>query len=80
MLIVNPHSLGLQHVDHPTRLDAPLSVPVPIDHVLEENMTITIDPPYVRVGWGAGPYEDLIRIERNSYELLNDLGDPRVIG
>jgi Xaa-Pro aminopeptidase len=79
ILIVNPHSVGLQHTDHPTRLDAPLSVPMPIDHVLEENMTITIDLPYVEVGWGAGHNEDLIRITKTGFELLNDLSDPLVI-
>ncbi|MFO1428305.1 MAG: hypothetical protein U1F11_15310, partial [Steroidobacteraceae bacterium] len=51
----------------------------PFDHVLEENMTLTIDLPYVEVGWGAGHNEDLIRVTRNGYEALNLESDPLVI-
>jgi len=47
-VFITPHSVGLQHTDHPYRLDG--IDPAPIDHVLEENMVMTIDLPYVEVG------------------------------
>jgi Xaa-Pro aminopeptidase len=76
-IVANPHSVGLQHTDHPNRLD--IGLPVPLDHVLEENMTITMDLPYIEVGWGAGHNEDLIRITRTGYEPLNEESDPLVV-
>jgi Xaa-Pro aminopeptidase len=47
--------------------------------VLEENMTITMDLPYIEVGWGAGHNEDLIRITKTGYEPLNEESDPLVV-
>jgi Xaa-Pro aminopeptidase len=71
------HSVGLQHGDDPTRLD--VSFAVGDDHVLAENMTVTLDLPYVEVGWGAGHNEDLLRITKTGYEILNDPAEPMVI-
>ena len=51
-IIVNPHSVGLQHTDQPYRDDVPY--PVAPDIELAPGMTITIDLPYIEVGWGAG--------------------------
>lgn len=79
ILVINPHSVGLQHTDHPATLGLPGALATPIDHVLEENMTLTIDLPYIEVGWGAGHNEDLIRVTRSGYEALNAEGDPLVI-
>ena len=76
-IVANPHSVGLQHSDHPNRLD--LRLPVPIDHVLAENMTLTMDLPYIEVGWGAGHNEDLVRITKTGYEALNEESDPLVV-
>ena len=76
-VIVNPHSVGLQHTDEPTRDGLPFAVKD--DLVLEENMTITIDLPYIEVGWGAGHNEDLIRITRTGYEVLNTEEEPLVV-
>ena len=77
IIIVNPHSLGLEHGDNPARMDGPYS-PL-IDTVLEENMVITVDLPYIEVGWGAGHHEDMIRVTRNGYEPMHPEGDPLVI-
>jgi hypothetical protein len=67
---ISLHSVGLQHGDDPQRDRLPFKVRD--DHVLAENMTITLDLPYLEVGEGAGHDEDLLRITRNGYELLND--------
>ncbi|MFO1427082.1 MAG: M24 family metallopeptidase [Steroidobacteraceae bacterium] len=75
-----PAPVGLhRHPDHPVTLGLPGAPTQPFDHVLEENMTLTIDLPYVEVGWGAGHNEDLIRVTRNGYEALNLESDPLVI-
>jgi Xaa-Pro dipeptidase len=76
-IIVGPHSVGLEHGDDPIRDDTPF--PVPSDVVLKAGMTITVDLPYIEVGWGAGHNEDLILITDTGYELLNTDEEPLVI-
>jgi Xaa-Pro aminopeptidase len=71
------HSVGLQHADHPTPLDAPFQAES--DMVLQENMTVTLDLPYLQLGWGAGHNEDMLLVTRNGYEVLNDESDPLVV-
>jgi Xaa-Pro aminopeptidase len=71
------HSIGLQHGDDPSRLDVPFAVRG--DLVLEENMTVTLDLPYIEIGWGGGHNEDMLRITRNGYELMNDPGSALVV-
>jgi Xaa-Pro aminopeptidase len=77
IIIVNPHSVGLEHGDQPVRMDQPYA-PL-IDTVLEENMVLTIDLPYIEVGWGAGHHEDLIRVTKTGYEPMHPEGDPLVV-
>ena len=74
ILIVSPHTLGLEHGDSPFRIEGPYSKPV--DHVLEENMILTVDLPYIEVGWGAGHNEDLIRVTKTGFEYFNTLSEP----
>jgi Xaa-Pro aminopeptidase len=71
------HSVGLQHGDDPGNRDVPFASY--IDHVLAENMTVTLDLPYLEIGGGAGHNEDLLRITSTGYELLNDPKEPLVI-
>jgi Xaa-Pro aminopeptidase len=71
------HSVGLQHIDHPTPMQAPFDVAH--DMVLAENMTITLDLPYLELGWGAGHNEDMLRVTADGYEVLNDEAEPLVI-
>jgi Xaa-Pro aminopeptidase len=68
------HSVGLQHGDGPMRDDVPFNVRSEL--VLEENMTVTLDLPYLEVGEGAGHNEDLLRITKTGFELLNDPREP----
>ena len=76
-IIVNPHSVGLQHTDQPYRDNLPY--PVAPDIELAPGMTITIDLPYIEVGWGAGHNEDLILITEPGYEILNTEEEPLVV-
>jgi Xaa-Pro aminopeptidase len=77
LVFVTPHSVGLSHTDQPFRLAGIDNSP--IQHVLEENMVLTIDLPYVEVGWGGGHNEDLFRVTRTGYEALNPESDPLVV-
>ncbi len=77
LVFVTPHSVGLSHTDQPFRLAGIDNTP--IEHVLEENMVLTIDLPYIEVGWGSGHNEDLFRVTRTGYEALNAESDPLVV-
>ena len=77
VLIVNPHSLGLQHTDQPYRDDSPWRVGE--DLTLEAGMVITVDLPYVEVGFGAGHNEDLVLITEDGFEPLHDEVDTLLI-
>ncbi len=71
------HSVGLQHIDHPSLMEQPFDMAH--DMVLQENMTITLDLPYLELGWGAGHNEDMLRVTANGYEVLNDVSEPMVV-
>jgi Xaa-Pro aminopeptidase len=73
----NLHSVGMQHDDQPTRSDVPYRVRG--DMVLEKNMCVTLDLPFLEVGWGAGHNEDLLLITDNGYELMNAPDEPLVV-
>lgn len=76
-VFVTPHSVGLQHDDNPFRL-AEVGIDR-FDHVLEENMVLTVDLPYLEVGYGCGHNEDLFRVTATGYEALNTEEDPFII-
>ena len=76
-VFVTPHSVGLQHDDNPFRMPN-LGVQT-FDHVLQENMVLTVDLPYLEVGWGSGHNEDLFRVTRTGYEPFNTERDPFVV-
>lgn len=76
-VFVTPHSVGLQHDDNPFRM--PNFGVQTFDHVLQENMVLTVDLPYLEVGWGSGHNEDLFRVTRTGYEPFNTERDPFVV-
>ena len=76
-VFVTPHSVGLQHDDNPRAL--PEFGLDRIDHILEENMVMTIDLPYLEVGYGTGHNEDLFRVTKTGYELFNTETEPFII-
>jgi Xaa-Pro dipeptidase len=76
-VFVTPHSVGLQHDDNPFRL-ADFGV-TGFDHVLQENMVLTVDLPYLEVGYGCGHNEDLFRVTKTGYEAFNTEKDPFII-
>ena len=71
------HSVGLQHDDQPTRSD--VFYRVPEDLTLQEGMCVTLDLPFLEIGWGAGHNEDMLLVTATGYELLNDPKEPLVV-
>jgi Xaa-Pro aminopeptidase len=67
---VSPHSVGLQHTDQPYRDDSPFGTPE--DLTLEVGMVITVDLPYLDMGFGAGHHEDLLLITADGFEVLHE--------
>ena len=76
-LIVNPHSLGLQHTDQPYDDTNPWRGGE--DIVLKAGMVITVDLPYIEIGFGAGHNEDLLLITEDGYEAMHSEEEPLVI-
>jgi Xaa-Pro aminopeptidase len=66
-----PHSIGLQHTDDP----APMTLAGPDygDPVLEPDMVINVDLPYIEVGWGAVHLEDTLLVTRDGCEPLTSM-------
>jgi Xaa-Pro aminopeptidase len=66
-----PHSVGLQHTDDP----APMTLAGPDygDPVLEENMVINIDLPFIEIGWGSVHLEDTLLVTRDGCEPLTSM-------
>jgi Xaa-Pro aminopeptidase len=74
-VICTPHSVGLEHTDHPL----PIGPELPGScgpFVFQENMVFTVDMPYYEIGWGNMHLEDLIRVTATGIEPLNscDMG------
>ena len=76
-LIVNPHSLGLQHTDQPYSDKNPWRGGEDLE--LKKGMVITVDLPFIEVGFGAGHNEDLLLITENGYEPLHSEEEPLVV-
>ena len=76
-VFVTPHSVGLQHDDNPFRM--PEFGINAFDHVLQENMVLTVDLPYLEVGYGCGHNEDLFRVTKTGYEPFNTEEDPFIV-
>ncbi len=74
---VSPHSVGLQHTDQPYRDDSPWKSGE--DLALEAGMVITVDLPYIDLGFGAGHNEDLLLITADGYELLHEESDNLIV-
>ncbi len=65
-----PHSVGLEHSDHPI----PIGPQLPGsqgEFVYLENMVFTIDMPYLEVGWGNIHVEDTVRVTSTGVEPLS---------
>ncbi len=68
--ICTPHSLGLEHTDHPLPI-GPMLPGSQGEFVFEENMVFTIDMPYYEVGWGNMHLEDTVRVSADGCDPYN---------
>jgi Xaa-Pro aminopeptidase len=59
-----PHSLGLEHFDHPQESGFYQ------DFTIEENCVLNVDMPYVEFGWGSLHLEDTIVVRHDGPEFL----------
>jgi Xaa-Pro aminopeptidase len=68
-VIAGPHSVGLEHTDHPTSVGPEL----PGRHklVFEENMVFTLDMPYHEFGWGTMHVEDMMIVRKDHCESIS---------
>lgn len=76
-IVVNPHSVGVEHGDNPMRDDLPFDM---VDDItLQENMVITADLASLDLGWGNLHHEDLIRITKTGFEPFPGIHEPFII-
>jgi Xaa-Pro dipeptidase len=70
-LIAGPHSVGIEHTDHPTSVGPEM----PGHHTLtfEENMVFTLDMPYHEFGWGTTHVEDMMIVRKNGCEPITSM-------
>jgi Xaa-Pro aminopeptidase len=66
-----PHSVGLEHTDHPLPIGPMLPGSQP-DFMFEEGMIFSLDMPYYEIGWGNLHVEDSVLVTRTGVECLND--------
>ncbi len=68
-IIVTPHSIGLEHTDHPL----PIGNEMPGskgDFVFLENMVVNVDMPYHEYAWGSMHLEDTLVITANGCRAI----------
>jgi len=69
--IASPHSIGLEHTDHPTSIGP--EMPGMHELVFEENMVFTLDMPYHEFGWGTTHVEDMVIVRADGCEPISSL-------
>ena len=75
--IIVPHSVGLQHTDESYRDGLPFVVKD--DHVLQENMVLTVDFPNLEPGWGSCHLEDLVVVTKDGAEALGSMDGSLIV-
>lgn len=70
-VIAGPHSVGLEHTDHPVSVGEQM----PGHHPLrfEENMVFTLDMPYHEFGWGTTHVEDMLIVRKDGCEPITSM-------
>jgi Xaa-Pro aminopeptidase len=70
-VIAGPHSVGLEHTDHPVSVGPEMPGHHPL--VFEENMVFTLDMPYHEFGWGTTHVEDMMIVRANGCEPITSM-------
>ena len=71
-VIATPHSVGLEHTDHPIAI-GPEMPGSKGEITFQENMVINVDLPYHELGWGGMHLEDMVRITKGGCEPLTSM-------
>lgn len=75
---VSPHSLGLEHTDHPLPL-GPDTHGEWNDYALAANMVINVDMPYFEWGWGTMHLEDTVVVTDHGFRPLTSMSDALIV-
>jgi Xaa-Pro aminopeptidase len=70
-VIAGPHSVGLEHTDHPVSVGT--QMPGHHELTFEENMVFTLDMPYHEFGWGTTHVEDMMIVRKNGCEAITSM-------
>jgi Xaa-Pro dipeptidase len=70
-VIAGPHSVGLEHTDHPVSVGAEMPGHHPL--CFEENMVFTLDMPYHEFGWGTTHVEDMMIVRADGCEPITSM-------
>lgn len=70
-VIAGPHSVGLEHTDHPVSVGAEMPGHHPL--AFEENMVFTLDMPYHEFGWGTTHVEDMMIVRKDGCEPITSM-------
>lgn len=70
-VIAGPHSVGLEHTDHPVSVGAEMPGHHPL--TFEENMVFTLDMPYHEFGWGTTHVEDMMIVRKDGCEPITSM-------
>ena len=76
-VIAGPHSVGLEHTDHPVSVGNEL--PGHHELVFEENMVFTLDMPYHEFGWGTTHVEDMLLVTTNGCEPITSMATHLIV-
>jgi Xaa-Pro aminopeptidase len=75
---VSPHSLGLEHTDHPIPM-GPTVHGDWNDYVLQAGMVINVDMPFFEWGWGTMHLEDTVVVTENGFRPLTSMSDALIV-
>ncbi|QBM75128.1 aminopeptidase P family protein [Sphingomonas sp. AAP5] len=70
-VIAGPHSVGLEHTDHPVSIGDQMPGHHPL--AFEENMVFTLDMPYHEFGWGTTHVEDMMIVRKDGCEPITSM-------
>jgi Xaa-Pro dipeptidase len=75
---VSPHSLGLEHTDHPIPM-GPTVHGEWNDYALQAGMVINVDMPFFEWGWGTMHLEDTVVVTETGFRPLTSMSDALIV-
>jgi len=75
---VSPHSLGLEHTDHPIPMGSTVHGDWN-DYALQAGMVINVDMPFFEWGWGTMHLEDTVVVTETGFRPLTSMSDALIV-